>query len=58
MKLLGLVLLLSGWGIVVAAVRLLHGGALCAFIGAGLAIEVLGLVLFAKAHMPVAKENG
>jgi hypothetical protein len=58
MKLLGLLLLLSGWGIVMAAVRLLHGGALSAFIVAGFAVEVLGLALFAKAHMPVAKENG
>ena len=38
MKLLGFLLLLSGGGIVIAAVRLLHGGALSGFILAGFAV--------------------
>ena len=37
MKLLGFILLLSGWGIVVAAVSMLHETALATFILAALA---------------------
>lgn len=51
-------MLLSGWGIVVAALTLLHGGALSAFIVAGLAVEVLGLALVAKSHIPLSEDNG
>lgn len=58
MKLGGLLLLVSGWGIVVAALLLLHGGALSAFILAGLAVEILGLTLFAKSHVPVSEDRG
>lgn len=58
MKLGAFLLLLSGWGIVVAALALLHGGALSAFIVAGLAVEILGLALFAKSHIPVSEDNG
>ena len=58
MKLGGFLLLLSGCGIVVAALALLHGGALSAFIVAGLAVEILGLALVAKAHIPVSEDNG
>ncbi len=58
MKIGGLLLLLSGWGIVVAALVLLHGGALDAFVVAGFAVEVLGLALFAKAHVLISKDNG
>ncbi len=58
MKQLGFLLLLSGCGIVIAAIRLLHGGALSGFILAGFAVEVLGLALFARAHLPVSEDNG
>jgi hypothetical protein len=58
MKLGGFFLLLSGWAIVVAALTLLHGGALSAFIIAGLAVELLGLVLVAKSQVPVSEDNG
>jgi hypothetical protein len=58
MKLGGFLLLLSGWGIVVAALTLLHGGALSAFIVAGLAVEILGLALVAKSHIPAGEDNG
>ncbi len=58
MKLGGFFLLLSGWAIVVAALTLLHGGALSAFIVAGLAVEILGLALFAKSHIPVSEDEG
>jgi Ca2+/Na+ antiporter len=57
MKIAGFLLLLSGWGIVLAALRLLHGAALSIFIVLGLSVEILGLVLFAWAHLPVAEGN-
>lgn len=56
MKLLGFLLLLAGWGIVVAALALLHGGGVSGFITAGFAIEVLGLVLVLRAHLPLLEE--
>jgi hypothetical protein len=55
MKLLGFILLVSGWGIVVAALRILHSNAVPAFIAAGVAVEVLGLVLVARAHLPTSE---
>jgi len=58
MKLGGFLLLLSGWGIVVGALKLLRGGALPAFIVAGLAVEILGLVLVAKSHIPLSEDEG
>jgi len=57
MKLLGFLLLLSGWGIVVAALALLHGGAVPAFVSAGFAVEILGLVLVLRAHLPLLEER-
>ena len=58
MKLGGFLLLLSGWGIVVAALALLHGGAVSGFILAGFGVEILGLVLVLRAHLPGAEDNG
>jgi len=58
MKLGGFLLLLSGWGIVVAAFALLHGGAVSEFILAGVAVEILGLVLVLRAHLPAPKGKG
>ena len=55
MKIGGFLLLLSGWGIVVAALALLHGGVVSAFILAGLAVEILGLVLVFRGHLPAAE---
>ena len=57
MKLLGFLLLLSGWGIVVAALRLLHGTALPAFILAGILVEIIGLVMVARAHLLIVGDN-
>ena len=51
MKLLGFILLLSGWGIVMASISMLRGSAVLAFILAGIAVEILGLVLVARAHL-------
>lgn len=51
MKLGGVLLLASGWGIVIAALVLLHGASVVAFILAGLATELLGLVVVGRAHL-------
>ena len=52
MRLAGLLLLVSGWAIVLAAFLLL--GAIAArggFVAAGVAIEILGLSLVARSHL-------
>lgn len=58
MKLGGFLLLLSGWGIVVAALAMLHGRAVSGFILAGLAVEILGVALVMRAHLPKTEDNG
>jgi len=58
MKLGGFLLLLSGWGIVVAALVLLHGSAVFAFVYAGLAVEIMGVVLVFRGHLPPSEEEG
>jgi hypothetical protein len=58
MKLGGFLLLLSGWGIVVAAFALLHGGAASGFILAGFGVEIIGLALILRAHLPASEDNG
>lgn len=59
MKLAGFLLLASGWAIVVAAVVLLHpNGSQAAFVCAGLAVQILGLVLAIRAHRVVDVERG
>jgi hypothetical protein len=52
MKLGGFLLLLSGWGIVVAALKMLHGSAVSGFVLAGFAIDILGFALVLRAHVP------
>jgi hypothetical protein len=52
MKLGGFLLLLSGWGIVIAALALLHGHMVSPFIYAGFAVEILGLALVFRGHLP------
>ena len=53
MKIAGFLLLLSGWILVAAALMLLPGlPARTAFVLAALAVEILGLVLVARAHLP------
>jgi hypothetical protein len=48
---IGCLLMVSGWAIVLAALVLLHGlGQRCGFVAAGLAVEVLGLVLLAQCY--------
>jgi hypothetical protein len=58
MKLVGFLLLLSGWGIVFAALAMLHGTAISIFVLAGVAVEILGLVFVARAHLPTSEDNG
>ena len=59
MKLAGLLLLLAGWVLVLAAIVLLPSAAAAcmAFVLAGIAVEILGLVLFARTHLPPRARN-
>jgi uncharacterized membrane protein YccC len=51
MKILGFLLLLSGWAIVLTAVALLtQPPARAAFVLAGIGVEIVGLVLVIRAH--------
>lgn len=52
MKIAGFLLLLAGWLLILSALVLLGGGgAQEAFVLAGLGVELLGLVLFVRAHL-------
>ena len=52
MKLAGFLLLLSGWGIVVATLPLLPSfPARAAFVLAGMGVELLGLALVARSYL-------
>jgi hypothetical protein len=52
MKIAGFFLLPAGWILVLAAIALLPASAArIAFFCAGLAVEILGLVLFTRAHL-------
>jgi hypothetical protein len=58
MKVAGFLLLLAGWVLVLAAIGLLAAaGPRAAFLLAGSGVEVLGLVLVARAHL-TPKEDG
>jgi len=51
MKILGFMLLLSGWAIVLTAVALLtQDGPRAAFVLAGIGVEIVGLTLVIRAH--------
>jgi hypothetical protein len=50
MKALGLFLLVSGWIVMVSAIALLRPAFIPAFAVAGFAVDLLGLVLLARAH--------
>jgi hypothetical protein len=51
MKILGFLLLLSGWAIVAGAAGLLAPGIpRIVFLLSGVGVEVIGLVLFARSH--------
>ena len=58
MKLAGLLLLLAGWAIVVAAVALLpSAGARAGFVLAGVATELFGLALAIRSHLVLPAEG-
>ena len=58
MKLAGFLLLLAGWGIVLAALALLvQHGPRDAFVLAGIAVEGLGLALVARSHLVPRRER-
>ncbi|MGA3092624.1 MAG: hypothetical protein ABSD75_28830 [Terriglobales bacterium] len=57
MKLAGLLLLVAGWAIVVAAVALLpSAGARAGFVLAGVAVELFGLTLAVRSHLVLQAE--
>jgi hypothetical protein len=59
MKLTGFLLLLTGWGLVLAALALLAAEAARAgFVLAGLSVEVLGAALVARSHLPSGRQRG
>ena len=58
MKLAGFLLLLAGWGIVLAALELLASEAPRAgFVLAGVGVEALGLVLVIRSHLVPRRER-
>jgi len=58
MKLAGILLLVAGWAIVVAAVALLpSAGARAVFVLAGMVVELLGLALAVRAHLVLPAEG-
>jgi hypothetical protein len=59
MKTAGLLLLFSGWMLVLAALAMLNGGfARSAFVAAGVLVELLGLALTGRAHLPLRSGRG
>jgi hypothetical protein len=58
MKLAGLLFLVAGWAIVVAAVALLpSAGARAGFVLAGIGVELFGLTLAVRAHLVLRAEG-
>jgi hypothetical protein len=59
MKLAGLLLLLAGWGIALAAVALLSSALpRTGFVLAGVGVEALGLILVIRSHLVLRGERG
>ena len=59
MKLAGFLLLLAGWLLVLATLALLGSApARTGFLLAGISVEVVGMVLMARAHLPVQEDRG
>jgi hypothetical protein len=58
MKLTGFLLQLAGWSLVLTALAILPAAATrTGFVLAGVGVEILGLVLFARAHRVLPKER-
>ena len=59
MKAVGFMMLLMGWVLVLAAIVLFPAaGLMTAFVLAGIAVEVLGLVLAFRSHLIPREEKG
>jgi hypothetical protein len=59
MKVVGFLLLLAGWFLVLAAIVLFAAPPLrAAFVLAGIAVEVLGLILAFRSHLNPREEKG
>lgn len=59
MKLAGFLLLLAGWGLVYAALRLLGPvAARPVFVLAGLAVEIVGVILVVRSHRIPERARG
>ncbi len=58
MRAIGCLLMISGWLIAAAALGMLsHMGQRYAFVGAGIAIEILGISLLANSYREMEKER-
>ena len=58
MKLVGFLLLLAGWGLVLSAVALLASPGLRAgFVLTGCGVELLGLILVIRSHLPLPRQE-
>ncbi len=58
MRLVGFLLLIAGWGLALAAIGMLASNApRTAFVLAGGAIQLLGLVLVVRSHMLAREEK-
>jgi hypothetical protein len=59
MKVLGFLMLLAGWFLVLAAIVLFAAPPLrAAFVLAGIAVEILGLILAFRSHLIPREEKG
>jgi hypothetical protein len=59
MKLAGFLLLLSGWGIAMTAIAVLPSPPLrLSFFLAGMGVEVVGLAVAVRSHLPVREDRG
>jgi hypothetical protein len=59
LKVAGFFLLLSGWALVVAALALLESApARTGFVLASIGVEIVGMILIARAHLPVQEDRG
>jgi hypothetical protein len=58
MRLAGFLLLLAGWFLTLTALAILGpGGSRSGFVLAGFGVEILGLILTARAHRTLAEET-
>lgn len=59
MKLAGFLLLFAGWALVLTALAILPSpAARTGFVSAGCGVEILGLVLTARAHRTLPEDRG